>query len=255
MGARLINPILGTCGDYPPMIINPYAFSGFDPLSLSPALWLDASAANTLYDATSGGSLVASGGSVARWEDKSGNVRHATLTGTGTSPSRQTAIVNGRDVVRFPGSDRRLKTASWSLAQPFTALVVWKLNTGAAGQNVIDGIGTGRAAIYWRSGVSKHGSFLGTSILDGRTLSAPSSAFLTSLIANGASTKIYYNASLDVSGNSGTSAPGGITVGGEAGTGADLIGDVAEILIFGSSLSDANRQAAEAYLNSKWAIY
>ena len=41
-------------------------------------LWLDASDATTLYGATTGGSLVASDGGVARWEDKSGNSRHYT---------------------------------------------------------------------------------------------------------------------------------------------------------------------------------
>ena len=42
MGAKSINPIFGTCGDYPPMIINPYTFAtapgggglGFDKTSL-----------------------------------------------------------------------------------------------------------------------------------------------------------------------------------------------------------------------------
>lgn len=40
-------------------------------------LWLDAADSSTLFDATAGGSLVSVGGTVARWQDKSGNNRHA----------------------------------------------------------------------------------------------------------------------------------------------------------------------------------
>ena len=38
---------------------------------------MDASDTSTLYNATAGGSLVSVGGTVARWQDKSGNNRHA----------------------------------------------------------------------------------------------------------------------------------------------------------------------------------
>lgn len=67
-------------------------------------LWLDASDASTLYDATSGGSLVAADGGVARWEDKSGNARHATQSTSGDRPLRKTAIQGGKDVLRFDGT-------------------------------------------------------------------------------------------------------------------------------------------------------
>ena len=228
----------------------------FNPLTLSPALWLDFSDANTLYDATSGGSFVAPGGDIYRIEDKSGNLRHATLTGTGTIPTRQTSVVNNRDVCRFPGgSDRRLKTANFGLAQPYTTFVVWKINGGAAGQNVVDGIGTGRMAIYWRSAAgNRHGAFLGTAVMDGRVLSAPSPFFVTSLVGSGAASQIYYNGSLDASGSSGTSSPTGVTIGGEAGALADLNGDVAEVLVYPTILSTPNRQAVESYLTAKYAL-
>lgn len=61
-------------------------------------LWLDSADNSTLFNAVTGGSVVTNGGSVARWEDKSGNNRHATqateavmptyTTITKTSPSR-----------------------------------------------------------------------------------------------------------------------------------------------------------------------
>ena len=74
---------------------------GFDPLTLSPTLWLDASDASTLYDATSGGSLVAASGTIARWEDKSGNALHLTQATSGARPVRETSVQNGLDGVFF----------------------------------------------------------------------------------------------------------------------------------------------------------
>lgn len=68
-------------------------------------LWLDASDATSLYDATSGGSLVAPDGSVARWQDKSGNAYHATQSTSGSRPVRKTNILNGRAVLRFDGTN------------------------------------------------------------------------------------------------------------------------------------------------------
>lgn len=86
--------------------------SGFSPLSLSPALWLDASDPNTLYDATTGGNLVAAGGAIARWEDKSGNARHATQGTLSSRPLRALSVQNGRDGVVFDGSNDFMSGAS-----------------------------------------------------------------------------------------------------------------------------------------------
>lgn len=84
-------------------------WSPFGPASVSGLqLWLDASDASTLYDATSGGSLVAADGTVARWQDKSGNGRHAIQSEANRRPVRKTAIVNGRDALTFDGTSDQL---------------------------------------------------------------------------------------------------------------------------------------------------
>lgn len=61
------------------MLLLPFGFfqqSGVNPYL---KLWFDASDHNTLYDSVVGGSLVSSnGGTVKRWEDKSGNGKHLT---------------------------------------------------------------------------------------------------------------------------------------------------------------------------------
>jgi len=79
------------------------------------ALWLDASDTATLFDATSGGSLPAADGAVARLNDKSGNARHIIQSTAGARPTRRTAVANGLGVVRFDGSDDVLANASAQL--------------------------------------------------------------------------------------------------------------------------------------------
>ena len=105
----------------------------FEPSDLSGLqLWLDASYANSLYDATSGGSLVEADGSVARWEDRSGNGRHATQSTTGSRPLRKASMQGGRDVLRFDGSDDFLSIPSSTSAFNFlhdgtsTLFIVYK---------------------------------------------------------------------------------------------------------------------------------
>lgn len=68
-------------------------------------LALDASIATSLYDATSGGSLVAGDGAVARWEDQSGNSRHATQSTGSLQPLRKLSAYRGQPTIRFDSGD------------------------------------------------------------------------------------------------------------------------------------------------------
>ena len=95
------------------MIINSHNFNAaWTPSQLTLALWLDGSDAATLYDATSGGSLVVADGDVARWEDKSGNGRHVTQSTSGNRPQRKTAYEGGMDSVLFNGTSDAMTLAS-----------------------------------------------------------------------------------------------------------------------------------------------
>jgi len=59
----------------------------------------------SLYDATSGGSLVASGAAIARAEDQSGNGAHMTQASSTLRPLRIVAAQRGLDAARFDGSN------------------------------------------------------------------------------------------------------------------------------------------------------
>jgi hypothetical protein len=101
------------------------------PADTTTAIWLDAADASTLFDATTGGSLVASDGAVARIEDKSGNARHLTQGTLLSRPLRKTSIQNSLDVLRFDGSNDWLEStfAAWGTSH---AVIVVGRATNAA---------------------------------------------------------------------------------------------------------------------------
>lgn len=125
------------------VIINQHNFGGWTPARLSLALWLDGADASTLYDATSGGSLVAADGTVARWEDKSGNARHATQSTSGSRPQRKVAYEGGVDSLLFDGSaDSMALTADLDIST-HTVICVAKntatITTATTAQTILAG--------------------------------------------------------------------------------------------------------------------
>jgi hypothetical protein len=250
-------------------------------------LWLDASDASTLYDATTGGSLVAADGGVARWEDKSGNARHATQGTSANRPARKTAVQGGKDVLRFDGSNDSLSIPSSTETFKFlhsadsTVFVVLTRSTtdnsaiidncddgsSAVGFSLrfLDGSGTsdvlvhrirrGVSATSALSNVSANGFMpSGWSVLSsvGRpgnaTASNRSSMRLNSgtAVTNNTDTNAVStsNAANDLCIGRFVTSPSANTHG----------GDIAEIIIYNSALSDTDRAAVESYLIAKWVI-
>ena len=80
----------------------------FNPLTLSPVVWFDSADTNTMFDSTTEGSIVAPGAAIARWEDKSGNARHATQGTVLNRPIRTESGQNGKNAVTFDGVNDRL---------------------------------------------------------------------------------------------------------------------------------------------------
>jgi hypothetical protein len=84
------------------------------PAEISTALWIDFSDTSTLFDATSGGSVVTNGVGIARAEDKSGNSRHFTEGTSGNRPTWTSNVQNGLGIARYDGNDRLTTTAARS---------------------------------------------------------------------------------------------------------------------------------------------
>jgi hypothetical protein len=70
--------------------------SSFSPLSLNPALWLDAADTFTIIETS---------GSVSQWNDKSGNGRHVSQAVGANQPTTGTQTQNGLNVLNFDGND------------------------------------------------------------------------------------------------------------------------------------------------------
>lgn len=245
----------------------------FDPLSLSPALWLDASDASTLYDAPTGGSLVTTGNAVARWEDKSGNAQHALQGTPGSCPTRQNSVQNGLGSIRFDGTNDGLRVVDSGFVDlnVFSIFAVVKTNARSSSKSVLNkgnytsAAGTNYELVIttassgsWSAGIAQTTTFRSVA-----TANTTNTTLLGMLRSTDAGARLYVNESLTgtttaISGAlNNVSADLGVGCRGFGAIGAvdSLGGDIFEILIFQSALSDANRQAVEAYLNAKWAIY
>lgn len=93
----------------------------------------DFSNATTLYDATTGGNLVAADGAIARAEDISGNGNHMTQAASGSRPLRKVASQNGLDSALFDGSNDVLSAGDVAdmLDKPVHIFSVHKWSSGA----------------------------------------------------------------------------------------------------------------------------
>lgn len=227
---------------------------GFSPLDFFPSLWLDASDASTLYDATTGGSIVAPDGAVARWEDKSGNGRHATQETLANRPLRKTSVQNGKDVVRFDGVDDTLEHTCEG--DTCTIFAVYKMISLGSGWRGIIALGpssdAGSMLLSKLSGSAKWGSYDVANIA--ASTDASTSCVLHCLTTNGSGNDVrfYHNSAADGSAvRNPHGQPGNI--GGFPSQNSNA--DIAEIIVFPMVLSTEERQSVENYLNSKWAIY
>jgi hypothetical protein len=246
-----------------------------DPLTLSPALWLDAADSNTLYDATSGGSLVAADGLVARWEDKSGNARHATQATSTERPTRRVAVQNGKDVVRWASGrfDRMLTSYSYIQAE-IEIWVVWNKtgrNTNIFNNtNAIIGGTTTEAGAASRWALTTNENEVRNAQFRNST-SAVSNTFATSIalpsgseilrlrgsFSNNTVGGARNNAAVSTTAiTQGTSfAAGNFMIGGAIGTSSNfsVVGDFMEIFMFGRLLDSTEAQRMANYILTKWA--
>lgn len=242
--------------------------SPFSPTLISGLqLWLDAADAETLYDSTTGGSVVAADGAVARWQDKSGNNRHATQSTSGSRPIRKTAIQAGKDTLRFSGAqslsvDSVASFFGGSDSAVFTLIAVASQtdNTGNTVFSACESSSTSstQTSLWLRDSAI---TLLNTSgagrIISGTTPTSGTS--LVSVISKSESLELFTNRSAadtntDAFGRSVTRTIASVGVL-PRGSGQDFLdGDVCELIIYNTALSSTDRGRVESYLAAKWGI-
>lgn len=206
-------------------------------------------------------------------------------TGSGVKPSVQTNVLNGKPVIEFDGT-RVLKTysttsgssAPWAGGdgtgqQPNTIFIVAKRdNVGSTAPKwfLMDGFsGTNRHALYLSSSAMRinSGTLTAGSAVDRTTFPNIHTVQFNDNPNSGTNlSKFWYNgiriSSID--GNSNADSMTGLTFGADhsnaTSTSQGLDGYIAEILVYtrnaggtsANAMSDADREAIEAYLIKKW---
>lgn len=227
--------------------------SSFSPTDIAGLqLWLDATTG--LFDATSGGSAVTTDGSaVARWEDQSGNGRHATQATSNNRPVLKTSVKNGKNVLRFDGDNDGLQITSYALgSSPSYSVFIVIYQNGLQFAVWLEG---GNLNPYLATTGNNKGfrHYDGSNVFD----VTQTTENLWNLFSYRQSTTARNYFRNDGTINTGTASTRAATFEyiGRSNNGYYYKGDIAELIIYNSYLSDSSRELVRDYLNTKWSIY
>lgn len=269
------------------------------PSEISPHTWIDFSDTSTLFDATSGGSVVTNGVGIARAEDKSGNGRNFTQSTIGSRFTYTANAQNGLGVARADGGDwldSASANSTWTFLHNSASSAFFVIKNGTTSNPVSiygwlgnTGAASSRSGIY----VSYDDRALFTGLTDSLNAAILRGASGTYVAASNDGTQVFSDFRNIITPNvfniafwcgdpqNVTAASkmkiainGGTVVGNQTYTGSvsasnptlalqigalgnnalPLVGDYAELLIFNSILSIANRQLVEGYLAWKWGL-
>jgi hypothetical protein len=267
----LIPPLLNPPRALPAMLQNPTAT--FLPTQISGCqLWLDAA------DPTGTGTLPVGGSTLATWKDKSPNG----FTGTAlNSPTVQANILNGLPVIRFNGTNQYIDFGN-ILNLGTNGLSMFAVTKFAKPPDTIDNGGwivgkTSYRGNYGRWGMGYDGYYssgMTAYYEEVTTFVGPSFPFNPSTQFNLFSSqtnrtsfsRILLNGTLGAQSNfsliptnmSNTDSLFVASYGNSTGIAPlltyNLNGDIAEILVYFATLTDAQRQQIEGYLAWKWGI-
>lgn len=231
------------------------------PLDITtPSLWLDLSDESTLYDAASGGSLVAADGLVARIEDKSGNGNHCTAT-SGARPTLKTNIQNGRSILRFDGTNYLTGATNATTGNAKTVVGICR-STNAAGGVLWSSRTSGRAFIArpFRSGGITYisGDVTTTNVTTPLDITTPMQSFFLQAWRSPANLAIEYRANGAAQSTSGTILSDTGATGYRLGTASALIqmwpGDIGGITVIDGYATTAVVEALEGYYAHWWGV-
>jgi hypothetical protein len=219
---------------------------GFSPRSIPGlALWYDGDDATTLFQNSNGTTAAAADGDpVGYWGNKASAGQNAIQATAGKRPTLQTAERNGKNIVRFAGTDDTLTaTLSATLSQPVTVWVVaLRVDTGfvfssEGGSFAFHGANTRIAA--------------GTTLIDVTT--TPTNWNVYTLIYNGASSVIRSSGAQRIAGDAGTNALAtNFHIGSNVNFNFWVTADIAEIIVAATLPSATLITQVETYLATKW---
>lgn len=223
--------------------------TAFDPLSLSPVLWFDAADESTLFDAVSGGSLVANGGLVARWQDKSSTGNHAIQSLAEIRLVKNANQVNGLPALACSGSCNFLLSATTAAATAFTSFFVFtRASAGIHSLGLTNGAESYPAYWFSDNNIYFRPSGEGFQSVAGGTSTG---TFVMTSRRSGTALSTRRNGVELASGTIAVTASSQFTTIGQR-LGVSHNGDMCEIVHCNAALGSNEISACEEYLMNKW---
>ena len=243
----------------------------FSPLSIPGlALWLKAD--TDTFQTVGGVAAVADADPVGQWKDQSGNANNATQATAGFRPTLRTAVQNGKPVIRADGVDDIMSlgtnVTSLTINGDLTMLAVIRKTTASvygAFLSYLDAAGTNNSyeCRYDNSNPAKlelvHADAVGAESFASTTTLTNNTWYVLEIVRSGTAISFFVNGS---AAGTGTATKTPTSTASSNGTVCDrgtapipLPGDIAEIVLYNSALSAANRTKVEGYLNSRWGVY
>lgn len=189
------------------------------------------------------------------WTDQSSQA--ITAVGQGLLTNN---LVNGHNSIWVGGAYHGYAAVEpVSISQPFVRFIATKLDTAALGSTVYTAGSTNTSpevTMFIDSGPT-YCIYAGALLYAATGAAYPITNWtVLTFVYNGASSALYTNGSLAVTGNAGTGAQQGIDIGGVGGTssGYNWAGQIAEDIFYTNSLATGDRQQTETYLGSKYGI-
>lgn len=237
---------------------NPFSSVGtaFNPLSIAGLkLWIDFSDITKLYTDSAGTTPVSNDGDpIGRVVCKAtGNTFVQTVTAS--KPTYKTNILNGRAIARYDGGDRLSLASAAQNSLTYTMCSVGK-TTNIANTQVILHNGDGNINGYglWFYSSKRHVLYGGLAFLQDGT---PTTNYELWTVTRGSIATMSVNANNVTITNSGATpnVPASMSYIGGSPSGSFLSGDISELLMYDSNLTNDNLTLVTNYLNSKWGVY
>lgn len=195
-------------------------------------------------------SVIITNGKVSQWNDVSGNGFHFTQTNETRRPLQIDQQIGNKPVIRFDGTMFMKSNFGQVYSQPNTIIMVHSLTKGY----MIDGFdGVNRHFIDDNLGNKPLRMYAGAVFQLTNAQPIPFGYSLYSYVFNTTNSKAYQNGVLINTGNPGTAGLSGFTVGSHTAQNFTwFTGDIAEIILYNSELTDNERNQVEQYLMNKY---
>ncbi len=215
------------------------------------ALWFDMMDSDTLI-------LNPDGYRVASWLDKSGNANHLTQPIEANQPWWFLTAMNGKDSLRFYGTNDRLNNVLFNqglLAIPNTVFIVCIFNSSVALDVIMDSYSAANRRLMYVAGDGVgFAIFAGSNAVDGGTIVNTTPYIWTAVFNRTSSYSRVDRAQITSlpSADTGTETFGSIRLGCRYDASRFFEGYISEVIVYSSSLSDADIETVENYLYEKW---